>query len=117
VLSINAAISSSVVLASRLADDLGVFALMLFAVQAFALFPTLRHRLQASASTSLQALLTLILCSIAVASVASLSTVATALFAAVFLSVTFIAPAMLVWAQKYKNEIRGPWDVAIPKVT
>jgi phosphatidylinositol glycan class C protein len=42
----NAAISSSVVLASRLSDDLSVFALILFSVQLFALFPMLRHRLQ-----------------------------------------------------------------------
>jgi len=40
----NAAISSSVVLASRLPDDLSVFSLVLFAVQLFALFPLLRHR-------------------------------------------------------------------------
>lgn len=46
VLSMNAAISSSVVLASRLANDLAVFALVLFSVQAFALFPMLRRRLQ-----------------------------------------------------------------------
>lgn len=42
----NAAISSSVVLASRLSDDLSVFAVMLFSVQLFALFPMLRRRLQ-----------------------------------------------------------------------
>lgn len=41
----NAAISASVVLASRLANDLAVFALILFSVQAFALFPRLRRRL------------------------------------------------------------------------
>lgn len=46
VLSMNAAISSSVVLASRLPDDLAVFSLVLFAVQLFALFPIMRHRLQ-----------------------------------------------------------------------
>ena len=46
VLSINAAISAAVVLASRLHDDLAVFALMLFSVEAFALFPILRRRLQ-----------------------------------------------------------------------
>ncbi|KAI0961543.1 hypothetical protein AcV7_000619 [Taiwanofungus camphoratus] len=46
VLSMNAAISSSVVLASRLSDDLSVFAVMLFSVQLFALFPMLRRRLQ-----------------------------------------------------------------------
>jgi hypothetical protein len=46
VLSMNAAISSSVVLASRLSDDIAVFALILFSVQMFALFPILRYRLQ-----------------------------------------------------------------------
>lgn len=42
----NAAISSSVVLASRLPSDLSVFGLMLVSVQLFALFPMLRRRLQ-----------------------------------------------------------------------
>ena len=45
-LSINAAVSAAVVLASRLDDDLAVFALMLFSVEAFALFPILRRRIQ-----------------------------------------------------------------------
>ena len=46
VMSVNAAISASVVLASRLVDDISVFALTLFAIEAFALFPLLRRRLQ-----------------------------------------------------------------------
>ena len=46
VLSMNAAISSSVVLASRLHQDLAVFSLILFSVQVFALFPMLRRRFQ-----------------------------------------------------------------------
>jgi hypothetical protein len=50
VLSINAAISAAVVLASRLQDDLAVFALMLFSVEAFALFPIFRRRIQVSPS-------------------------------------------------------------------
>jgi phosphatidylinositol N-acetylglucosaminyltransferase subunit C len=50
VLSINAAISAAVVLASRLHDDLSVFALMLFSVEAFALFPMLRRRVQVGPS-------------------------------------------------------------------
>ena len=53
VLSMNAAISSSVVLASRLPDDLSVFSLVLFAVQLFALFPMLRHRFWVTASLRL----------------------------------------------------------------
>lgn len=46
VLSMNAAISASVVLASRLSTNVAVFALSLFSVQSFALFPILRVRLQ-----------------------------------------------------------------------
>lgn len=45
VLSMNAAISASVVLASRLDSDLSVFALVLLAVQIFALSPLLRRQL------------------------------------------------------------------------
>ena len=44
VLSINATISSSVVLVSRLPDDISILALVLFSVQAFALFPILRSK-------------------------------------------------------------------------
>ena len=44
----NAAMSASVVLASRLRDDISVFALMLFSIQMFALLPILRMRLLVS---------------------------------------------------------------------
>jgi len=115
VLSINAAISSSVVLASRLSDDLAVFALILFAVQAFALFPMLRQRLQAT-SSMLQAFITLLLSTLCIYLTAPLSTTILYLYAATLIFVTFVAPGVLVWAQKYKNEIRGSWDVAVPKV-
>lgn len=42
----NAAVSASVVLASRLQTDISVFSFMLFAAQSFALLPVLRQRLQ-----------------------------------------------------------------------
>ncbi|KAF8898723.1 phosphatidylinositol N-acetylglucosaminyltransferase subunit C [Infundibulicybe gibba] len=115
VLSINAAVSSSVVLASRLSTDFEVFALILFSIHAFALFPLLRHRLQES-SVFLRTSTTLILFAASIVTTARISVHATCIYAAVLVFVTFIAPAILVWAQQYKNEIRGPWDVAIPKV-
>ncbi|KAI0963555.1 hypothetical protein AcW1_000600 [Taiwanofungus camphoratus] len=115
VLSMNAAISSSVVLASRLSDDLSVFAVMLFSVQLFALFPMLRRRLQNS-YIILRIFLTLVLCGSSLFLTASLSRTATCLFLASFAFVTFIAPGILVWAQRFKNEIRGTWDPAVPKV-
>ena len=42
----NAAVSASVVLASRLSTNVSVFALILFSILSFALFPILRRRLQ-----------------------------------------------------------------------
>ena len=42
----NAAVSASVVLASRLSTNVSVFALVLFSILSFALFPILRRRLQ-----------------------------------------------------------------------
>ena len=47
-LSMNAAVSASVVLASRLSTNVSVFALVLFSILSFALFPILRRRLQVS---------------------------------------------------------------------
>ncbi|KAH9979844.1 phosphatidylinositol N-acetylglucosaminyltransferase [Lactifluus volemus] len=108
VLSINAAISAAVVLASRLHDDLSVFALMLFSVQAFALFPILRRRVQ-SMPAHVQSLVTVLLGS------AALAAPSPALCGGVLASVTFGGPAVLTWAQQYKHEIRGPWDAATPR--
>ncbi|KAH9937677.1 phosphatidylinositol N-acetylglucosaminyltransferase [Fomitopsis serialis] len=108
VLSMNAAISSSVVLASRLPSDLSVFGLMLVSVQLFALFPMLRRRLQTA--------VTIALCLSSLLSAESLSRTATGAAMTAFVSVTFVAPGVLVWAQKYKNEIRGTWDPAVPRV-
>ncbi|KAI6133079.1 phosphatidylinositol N-acetylglucosaminyltransferase subunit C [Pisolithus croceorrhizus] len=132
VLSMNAAISSSVVLASRLPDDLSVFSLVLFAVHLFALFPMLRHRFGA-VPPILQVTLTVSISALSFALTMSLSPFVTALTFGIYVTVNVVAPAILVWAQRYKkqvlslssfpwklmrcpSEIRGPWDVAVPRV-
>ncbi|OCH96175.1 phosphatidylinositol N-acetylglucosaminyltransferase [Obba rivulosa] len=115
VLSINAAISSSVVLASRLPNDLSVFALVLFAVQSFAMFPILRRRLQ-STDPLLQATLTAGACAFSIYATWALSRTVTYLFTFSYVFVLFLAPAILVWAQRFKNEIRGTWDPAVPRI-
>ncbi|KIK94366.1 hypothetical protein PAXRUDRAFT_828085 [Paxillus rubicundulus Ve08.2h10] len=115
VLSMNAAMSSSVVLASRLPDDLSVFSLILFAVQLFALFPILRHRFW-GISTALQAFVTISISTLSLILTMSLSVSVCMVVIGIYVAVNFIAPGVLVWAQKYKNEIRGPWDVAVPRL-
>jgi len=115
VLSMNAAVSASVVLASRLSTNVSVFALVLFSILSFALFPILRRRLQ-SGSTTVWLLITAGLWILAVLLVASLSRTVMWIYFSILFFVTLIAPAVLIWAQRYKNIIRGPWDVAVPKV-
>ncbi|KAI0801276.1 phosphatidylinositol N-acetylglucosaminyltransferase [Fomes fomentarius] len=115
VLSMNAAMSSSVVLASRLSDDLSVFGLILFSVQSFALFPMLRRRIQ-DTTKWLQVVLTALISALSIILTYPLSNTAAYIYISCFIFVTFIAPAVLVWAQRYKNEIRGTWDPAVPKV-
>ncbi|KIM32996.1 hypothetical protein M408DRAFT_14560 [Serendipita vermifera MAFF 305830] len=115
VLSMNAAISAAVVLASRLDSDLSVFALVLFSVQMFALFPLLRRRLF-STPAMFRAFITGILSFASISLMSAHSSMAGWIVLSALLFITFVAPALLVWAQRYKNEIRGEWDVAVPEV-
>lgn len=55
----NAAVSASVVLASRLSTNVSVFALVLFSILSFALFPILRRRLQVKIISKKKLLLSL----------------------------------------------------------
>lgn len=84
----------------------------------------------------LQIVVTALLSGLSLALTYPLSATATYLYAFSFIFVTFVAPAMLVWAQRYKkcvrscpyrcsscrrltclfSEIRGTWDPAVPKV-
>lgn len=106
-LSVNAAVCASVVLASRLATDQHVFALVLFAVSVFAFAPILLRHLPRGAST-------LALLSFAVGML-SRSTAVLVGLCVVFVS--GVCPAWMRWAQRWKNEIRGPWDPAEPLVS
>ncbi|KAF8717930.1 Phosphatidylinositol N-acetylglucosaminyltransferase, partial [Rhizoctonia solani] len=113
VLSMNAAVSASVVLASRLQTDIAVFSLMLYALQSFALLPVLRQRLQ-QRYTFPSLLLTCFVTGFSFAALPSRNLVFPFVM---FLSLlTFGSPAVLVRSQRYKNRIRGPWDPAVPQL-
>ncbi|KAI6031815.1 phosphatidylinositol N-acetylglucosaminyltransferase-domain-containing protein [Pisolithus microcarpus] len=81
----------------------------------FALFPMLRHRFGA-VPPILQVALTVSISALSFALTMSLSPFVAALTSAIYVTVNVVAPGILVWAQRYKNEIRGPWDVAVPRV-
>ncbi|CAG8517455.1 phosphatidylinositol N-acetylglucosaminyltransferase [Gigaspora margarita] len=114
-LSTNAAIFASVLLASRLEVNSHVFGLMLFAVEWFALFPIFR-RYTKSLSAKFNVALTCILFILATTLFLYISNVIAIIYVLGIIFITFACPYWLIWIQKYKNEIHGPWDEARPKL-
>ncbi|KAJ1723376.1 glycosylphosphatidylinositol anchor biosynthesis [Coemansia erecta] len=113
--SLNAAILASVLLASQLDSNLSVFAFLAFALEWFGLFPISRRylrRVSAAASMTMAVLLALV----AAVMFMYISRVVALLHLSCTLFVTFGCPLWLIWVQRYKNEIHGPWDEARPIV-
>jgi len=115
VLSINAALSASVVLASRLPNPSSVFSLILLSVLVFGQIPMLRSRTPRS-RPKLKILATIGVAIMTVALALLISKLHAIFSGIVLLFITFAIPQILMWAQGFKNEIRGPWDVASPVV-
>merc|ERR1712080_336987 len=111
--SLNAAIFASVLLGSRLPSTIQVFQLMFLAILLFALFPILRHYLKRKSNDAhlILSFLMFIICS---AILLPISNILAITFIIGNLFITFGSPFCLIWIQKYKNEIKGPWDEAIP---
>lgn len=112
---------ASTVLASRLPSTTHVFSLTLFSIEVFGLFPVFRRHLR-HVSWNGHLLLTGL---IVLGAGGGLCVTITgggwkAAVAGVFLGVilTCLAMGMTSWwligLQRYKNEIRGPWDPARP---
>ncbi|WFD29783.1 D-stereospecific aminopeptidase [Malassezia sp. CBS 17886] len=125
-LSLNLAMCASVVLSSRLAADADVFALLLFALQLFAIFPLLRMRMYTNlgavparghgAFPVAAAGLTAALVGASTAAMLPHSRVVAFVLqpgCIVFLSV--LCPWSMRRAQRWKREMRGPWDEAVPQ--
>ncbi|KAF9384474.1 hypothetical protein CPB97_005655 [Podila verticillata] len=114
-LSTNAAIFASVVLASRFKTNLHVFGLMSFAVEWFALFPMLRRQVR-SISNRGNLALTIVLFLTATTLFSQISPAIVVIYILGMAFLTFVCPFWLIWIQRYKNEIHGPWDEARPKI-
>ncbi|KAI8581900.1 hypothetical protein K450DRAFT_229778 [Umbelopsis ramanniana AG] len=114
-LSTNAAIFASVMLASRLQTNMGVFGLTAFAVEWFALFPIFRRHLQNTTQAGHTAL-SIIMLAASVTLFIHISKAVVFIYILGITFITFICPAWLIRIQKYKNEIHGPWDEAQPKL-
>lgn len=111
--SLNAAIFASLLMASRLRSHSHAFVIISFAVELFALFPIMAHHLKARSRIASLIMVT-VLETFAVVLLWPLSRTVTYIFISTILFTTFISPFCLQWIQRYKNEIHGPWDEAVP---
>ena len=130
-LSLNAAVCGAICLASRLQDTEHAFLLLTLAVQvirfnfaadfpffftiflsllqAFALFPELYENLNYTPLAFAVSFSSAVLCLVSVTS--GLTEVL--LFLVLIFTVNIACPLFFVWAQKYKDNIHGPWDEAM----
>ncbi|KYQ90934.1 GlcNAc transferase [Tieghemostelium lacteum] len=109
--SLNAAIFASVLLGSRLTSNIHVFVLISYAIEIFALFPIVRHHLKRH-SLEMHVGLTIILCTTCGTLLMGLNTLLALVYIGIINVITFVCPIWLIFIQKYKNEINGPWDEA-----
>ncbi|GAA95007.1 uncharacterized protein L969DRAFT_89425 [Mixia osmundae IAM 14324] len=112
-LSLNAAVSAAVVLASRLQSNASVFALLLFSVEWFAFFPITRQQFTTADAPSRAMSASLGLGIATVLCLSMTSSTVTALYLLAVSTTSLLCPAALTWLQQYKNELRGPWDMAV----
>lgn len=110
-LSINMAIFASVCLASRLPRSLHAFTMVTFAIQIFALWPSLQRKLRAYTPRTYTCV-TFLFAVFSVAGLLSISGVGALLFFLLLISVAFLCPYCLIRLQLFKDNIHGPWDEA-----
>lgn len=122
-LSTNAALMASTVLASRLPSTTHVFSLTLFSIEVFGLFPVFRRLLRHASWAGHLVLTAALTVSAGGALCVTITGGAwTAAVVGVVLGgvLTFLAMGMTSWwligLQRFKNEIRGPWDPARPVI-
>lgn len=110
--SLNAALSASVCLASRLQSSLHVAALSTLAVVMFVLAPLFASWLQ-GCTPRLHVASTVGHAVVALAILSRLCWTSATLLGLLLLCVGFLLPAHFVHCQKYKDNIYGPWDEAV----
>jgi phosphatidylinositol glycan class C protein len=109
--SLNAAIFAAVLLASRLPSTTHVFVFLVLAIQLFALFPIMRDYIRVRSEYT-HLWVAALLCTLTLALLLATSTLLAVLYLGGTAFIAFVCPYWLMSAQKYKNEIQGPWDIA-----
>lgn len=115
-LSVTAAVFATVLFASKMPSPLHVFAHVLFALQAFLVFPFAQTALRGRGTVAISAhfAVTAVLCAAGAALLRPFSLVASMLFVALCGFVWLLAPLLFQRVQVLKTLINGPWDEARP---
>ena len=110
-ISLNAALLTSVLLASRLQSTLHVFGFICFAFETFACLPiflVLMRRVIGNGKLSWA--FSLVFNGGAVVALNVISKTLAMVFFAIMMFVIFVCPAIIIYNQRYKSTIQGPWD-------
>jgi len=108
---LNAAMSASVLLASRLKTNQEVFAFIFFGIEIFALSPICRRHIRHASERVYVYVVTPLLFIITCSLLYCLASIILHVYILCFIFITFISSFWLIRSMKYKNEIRGPWDL------
>lgn len=111
-LSLNAAIFAAVCLGSRLPSSWHVYAFVMLAIHLFALFPEIKKNLKLLHRKA-YILLTEILALVAVLLYIPISQQVSLILTIAHIAVTLVFPLWMIWLQRLKNNIEGPWDEGI----
>ncbi|KAH3758766.1 GlcNAc transferase [Pelomyxa schiedti] len=111
----SAVIFACILLSSQLPTHVHTFGFLLYSVLTFVLFPVTRYYLRANQkSQSRSVLVSVLIFFCTVALLLPLSPVVTGAYILAILFICLCCPFWLMHIQKYKFEINGPWDEAIP---
>lgn len=112
-ISLNAAIFGTICLASRLATSLDAFVLLIVAVTLFAIYPYLVRLIELDSRLFIRLAPVILFTMASCIGLLFISPILFCINLMVMIFCGFIYPFLFCFAQKYKNNIHGPWDEAV----
>ncbi|KAK0402351.1 hypothetical protein QR680_016285 [Steinernema hermaphroditum] len=112
--STNLSLMASVCLISRVDSNDTAFLLLTLSMLLFSFWPLVRNHLNATVSSAFSAYSLLLTAPITFAALARISPPLVIVHVILHVVVLVICPQLLVYMQKFKSTIHGPWDEATP---
>ncbi|CAJ1897824.1 unnamed protein product [Cylindrotheca closterium] len=111
-LSLTAAFFSTILLASRLEENVSVYIFVTYSVILFALYPAARHRVAIATKSKYRAVPFAMTLQLVFMTFLLLSTYEAIFAGAVFVTLCLLVPGWVYTLQSSKTQLRGPWDIA-----